>query len=276
MNVKMNSKHNTIGKGVEQRFINGGMDEYFTKQYVADFYSSIVFERYGDGFVYIDPTAGAGAFLKVIPNSFGFDIKPASPTVKKCDVFDNTFTKNTIIIGNPPFGFGSNMAVKVFNHVANFGVTAIAFILPKTFQKVSVQNRLNRNYHLVFEHEVVANAFLAEETIINVPTIFQIWEYRKSLRRIYPQTDCKWIEFVDKRDADIAIRRVGGRAGQVLDGLNHTESSTYFVKVKHEKVYCALKLIDLSVVEKTSGVKSISRFELCFELNKIMEVLIEC
>jgi len=257
----------------KERALNGGNDKYYTKQYIADYLSHIIYDRYGEA-KYIEPTAGNGSFLKVLPNIVGYDLIPERGDIIQCDVFNNTFTNSDIIVGNPPFGVNSSLAIKIFNHIASSKVKAICFVLPKTFKKVGIHNKLNLNYHLVFEQDIIDNAFLVDGINKDVPCVFQIWEYKDRQREIVDNVVCKWIEFTTKDNATIAIRRAGGKAGQLLDGVEHSKASTYFIKEKHPLVRKAIQLIDLSVVSHTAGVKSISKNELCRELNKVMEVLV--
>ncbi len=267
------SKHNTIGKGEAERAVNGGDDKFYTKQFIADYYSNIVLSRYGTKIHYIEPTAGNGSFMNIFPVITGYDLKPERDDIITCDVFNNIFDTNQVIIGNPPFGMNASLAQAIFNHIASFNVKAICFIVPKTFKKVSMQNKLALNYHLVFEQDLIDNAFTVEGRDKDVPCVFQIWEYRKKERIKIPTANCKYIEFTTKDKATVAVRRAGGKAGQILEGLNHSEVSTYFIKVKDPTVLNVLRVIDLTVVNNTAGVKSISKHELCFEVNKIMEKL---
>ena len=268
----MSVKHNTIGKGEKQRAVNGGNDAYFTKQHIADYYSHIVLEKYGE-VDYIEPCAGAGAFMSVLPDVTGFDLIPKRDDIVEMDVFNNTFTKEQVIVSNPPFGMSASLAMKIFNHIASFEVKAICFIVPKSFKKNSTKNKLDSHYHLTFEQDVIDNAFTVEGVNKNVPCVFQIWEYKKTERKKVINEKCKWFDYVTKENANISVRRVGGKAGQILDGIDHSDTTTYFIKTKHKMVKKALQLINLSVVNNTAGVRSISKSELCYEVNKIMEIL---
>jgi len=269
------SKHNTIGKGKSERAVNGGLDKYFTKKYIADYYANIVLERYGKDTQYIEPTAGNGAFLGILPKCRAYDLLSDNPIVEQANVFDLHFNNTDVIIGNPPFGMNASIAQKIFNHIADFNVKAICFILPKTFKKTSMHNKLHLNYHLVFEQDLINKAFSVEGADYNVPCVFQIWEYKAKARVVksLPKTD--WITFTTKDNADIAIRRAGGKAGQILEGIEHSESSTYFIKLNHRSALTALRFMNLAVVDFTAGVRSISKTELINEFNKAMEILIE-
>lgn len=94
----------------------------------------------------VEPSAGNGAFSNLISNCTALDIEPENEKIIKQDFF--TFIpkqSNVLVIGNPPFGEQSTLAIKFFNHAAEFAST-IAFILPKSFRKVSVQNKLNLSF----------------------------------------------------------------------------------------------------------------------------------
>jgi len=61
--------------------------------------------------------------------------------------------KKYLIIGNPPFGRSSSIAIKFFNKAALFS-DCIAFILPRTFKRVSIQNRLDLNFSLIYTKDL--------------------------------------------------------------------------------------------------------------------------
>jgi hypothetical protein len=270
------SKHSTIKKGSKQRNSNGGLDQYYTRQYIADFVSNIVKDRYGIEQLYLEPSAGTGSFMQgILPNIIGFDLEPKAEGIIKKNFFKLQKLKDeVVVIGNPPFGTSSNLAIKFFNHSANeLEAKAIAFILPMTFKKRSVQNKLSMDYGLVSETVLPTNSFIVDGSFKNVPCVFQIWERLKIPRK--PDTlikASKWISFTTKdKPYDVAIRRAGSRAGQIVN--NGASASTYFLKVESDIVIKALQLMDISEVNYTAGIRSISKPELCTALNKVMEVL---
>jgi len=263
-------KYNTIGKGSIERGVNGGNDKYYTKQFIADYYSNVILERFGNGVKYIEPTAGDGAFMNILPNIIGYDLKPERDDIIQMDIFKNTnFDKNSVVVGNPPFGMSASFAQKIFNYLAGFEVKGICFIVPKTFKKVSLQNKLSCEYSVTFEQDVMSNAFTVDGINKDVPCVFQIWERRK--RKIIEDEPCEWLDF--KNTPNVCVRRVGGKAGKVLIGMNHNTNTTYFIHAKNEKVIKALKLMSLKDIDNTAGVRSISMQEICKEVNKVMEVL---
>ena len=67
--------------------------------------------------------------------------------------------------------------------------------------------------------------------------------------------------------AHFGLRRVGGRAGQVLPGTNHTPSTTYFIRCIKPGIREVLETLDLSYIrDQTAGVRSVSKQEIAIKL----------
>lgn len=109
------------------------------------------------------------------------------------------------------------MTIQFFNHAAKFANT-IAFILPRSFRKISIKNKLDLSFWLTKEIEVQKNSFLLQGQEYDVPCIFQVWKKRKEKREkiIFPMRS-EYFSFVKtKEDADFRIQRVGGNAGKAF------------------------------------------------------------
>lgn len=219
----------------------------------------------------IEPSAGAGAFSSQISNCLAYDISPQQESIKEQDFFHLDFTpflnKKVLIIGNPPFGQQATLAIKFFNQAAKFADT-IAFILPKSFKKNSIQNKLDLNFHLIAEKPLDNCIFeLPNKQSIMVPCVFQIWEKMIQPReKIKKKTTTSLFIFTTKDLADFRIQRVGGNAGKASTNLNVAVSSNYFVKntsnFSNEEL---IKIINESVfpsIEDTVGPKSLPKGEL--------------
>ena len=263
------------------RAVVGGLDTYYTKPEIAEIcvrqLAAVCNLR---GKHIIEPSAGEGGFLPYL-NSLGssltaFDIEPQGEGIEQQDflTFDG-WHPGTVVVGNPPFGFASKTAVKFFNHAAG-GAEAIGFILPKTFNKVSVVNSLNPYFHRLSNDDLPRNSFvLPDGTNCNVPTCFQVWERRsrrRYTRRIPDVTAI--IRYVARQaDADISVRRVGWRAGQLLpDGITYSPSTTYFIK----SLTCLQTLIEAwqqinwhPIRTATVGVRSVAKSEIALQLGRI-------
>ena len=128
------------------------LDQFYTKPEVAELCCNLMdFSKYNK---ILEPSAGTGVFLELLPEDkrIGIDLEPKHPEITKQDFFLYKGTED-LVIGNPPFGRVSSLAIKFFNHAATFADT-IAFIIPRTFRRVSVQNKLNLHFHLVEDIEL--------------------------------------------------------------------------------------------------------------------------
>ena len=179
----------------------------------------------------VEPSAGNGSFLNQIPsnNKIGIDILPEQSNIIKQDFFDYSPPSNKtniLVIGNPPFGRVSSLAIKFFNHSAKWA-NVIAFIIPRTFRKISVQNKLDNMFHLVYDEEIPNNPCCFSPQMM-VKCCFQIWEKKETERPFIdlPTTHTDW-EFlklgpIDTNgqptpplNADFAMRAYGGNIGEI-------------------------------------------------------------
>lgn len=260
-------------------------DQYYTDPYIAD----KVFKKTNELFpnfqgVYLEPCMGTGAFFNLFPENrrIGLDLEPKCEGVgayKEPTDFLKwspvTFD-NMICISNPPFGFASSLAVRFFNRLSSFPqIKAISFIVPKTFRKKSVQNRLDSSMHLIHEEDLPKNSFILEGKPYDVPTIFQVWEkrsYKRKKTKLYLTSP--HFEFSTEDDFDFAVRRVGGRAGELIELPPFSKSSTYFLKAKGNKddLLEAIQKMNLRWIRnQSSGVRSISKPELIKEIEKLLK-----
>ncbi|MFC4194761.1 SAM-dependent methyltransferase [Novosphingobium lubricantis] len=194
-----------------------------------------VVKRYGYNlYQMLEPSAGTGAFFGLMPpGSIGVDIAPKGPGIVEADFLERRVESGRPVatIGNPPFGINSSMAIRFFNHAATMS-DIIAFILPRTFRKRSLQNRLNDNFHLVHEQDVPADAFLFMGKTYNVPAVFQIWERRDVARAPHViETSHPDFAFTTPDQADFAIQRVGANAGRIHHDFERSANAHYFVQV---------------------------------------------
>ena len=119
------------------------------------------------------------------------------------------------------------------NKAMSFDVGGVCFSLPRTFEKVLFENKIDLRYSCVYKEPVPKNSFILEGKEYDVPCVFQIWEKQQHKRTPIIVDENKYFTLTTKQDATHAIRRVGGKSGCVLEGLDHSESSTYFVKMEN-------------------------------------------
>jgi len=136
----------------------------------------------------IEPSAGNGSFFHQIPveSKIGIDIEPQSPDIQKGDYLEYSPPTHAeiLVIGNPPFGKVSSKAIQFFNHSATYA-NCIAFIVPRTFRKQSVQSRLNLSFHLIHDEDIREKP-CAFHPPMNAKCCFQIWVRKSEQREVVP------------------------------------------------------------------------------------------
>jgi len=249
------------------------LDQFFTRRDVAaDCMSRLLAwtsSRPVD-WLWIEPSAGGGAFLDAMPRPrIGIDVSSVHPEVIKADFLrwhPGETRRQIAVVGNPPFGKNASLARAFVNHAATFA-DVVALIVPRTFEKPAFINKLDRRLHLVGQHAVDDNAFEFDGEPYSVPTVFQIWERRKTLReltaRVMHHPD---FSFVPASDAHFAFQRVGARAGLAsVEGLRKSPQSHYFLKARedHRVLLERLRAIDWTPIKtRTAGNPSIGKGEL--------------
>lgn len=223
-----------------------GLDKFYTIPLYAKRCIDKVFEIYNINSwdLIIEPSAGNGSFLNQIQsnNKIGLDISPENESVIKQDFFEYnppTNKPNILVIGNPPFGKVSSLAIKFFNYAAKWA-NVIAFIIPRTFKRTSVQNRLDDMFHLVYDEEV-SNKPCCFSPPMMVKCCFQIWE-KKTIKRPYVELPTKHSDWMflpfgandetgqptPPTGADMAMRAYGGKIGEIkINGLNELRPKSW-------------------------------------------------
>mgnify|MGYP001285504831 CR=1 FL=1 len=230
ISFKLDLKDNSIKKVRKE-----GLDKFYTNNNISEKCLKTIEKIYewSKWELVIEPSAGNGSFLKKIPinKKIGIDILPDDDDIIKQDFLtyypDNNI-KKILIVGNPPFGKGSSLAIKFFNHAAKWG-NVIAFIIPRTFRRISIQNKLNINFHLILDDDIPINPCSFTPNMM-VKCCFQIWEKKENKReKVKLETkhkDWKFIGFGPKdekgqptppTDVDFAIRAYGGKCGEIID-----------------------------------------------------------
>ena len=269
-------------KGLQRNTI----DKYYTKDIVVNnclCYLTKYLEITRDDLI-IEPSAGNGSFINGIKslgsNFIFYDILPNHDEITKQDflLYDwqniNNKYRKIHIIGNPPFGRQSSLAIKFIKKSCEFA-DSVSFILAKSFKKNSLKRAFPLDFHLMFEIDLPEKSFLVEGVEHDVPCIFQVWKKlnynRDSIKKIEPYG----FIFVDKtQNPDISFRRVGVNAGKIdINILDKSSQSHYFIKFTNGK--CIIENINkLSTINyyfnNTVGPKSISKQELIIQFNPLL------
>lgn len=238
----------------------------------------------------IEPSAGAGAFIEPIRATFPnkihvfYDIEPDHPNITQQDFLTSTPIHNSLVLGNPPFGRKLATANKFIKHATKFA-RIIAFILPKSFKKQSVQKTaFSSNFHLVGELDLPYESFLVDDEPHDVPCVFQIWVKKDTIREIPQRQIPIGFKFVKQGSTEdeihLAFRRIGVNAGKVWDQDFDSKSnqSHYFIELNDPQIKDQIfqRLNDYRYpFDNTVGPKSISKQELTPILNQIIHEILD-
>lgn len=250
------------------------LDQFYTNpEYAKTFLSTIAdtidLKKYDH---VLEPSAGTGSFYNLLDKKkrIGLDLEPKAAGIVKTDFFEWTppAGKRIVTVGNPPFGKNAGLAVKFFNRAAEFS-DVIAFVIPRTFRKASIINRLDKNFHCIYDETVPDNSFIFNGNAYDVPCAAQIWQREKNPRDRIITFKLEQIshifELVDPADSDFAIQRVGGRAGLIRtkDRANFSAESHYFIRAHDPRVLSVFEKVNFDTVKfNTAGNPSVSPSEL--------------
>jgi predicted RNA methylase len=265
-------------------------EQYYTKTNISKkcIDKVVSYLNFNEKYLFIEPSAGNGSFSNQFPENvekIALDLDPKEKSITKQDFLlwtvPEKLNKTTIVIGNPPFGRQSCLAKKFIKKSCLFA-DIIAFILPRSFVKSSMNKCFDNHFHCILSENLENDSFIVNSVSYDVPCVFQIWKkelyIRQEQQKIIPENFCykKNTELFD-----FVVRRVGGNAGKsFLNTVNIKEfnkNSNYFIKLNEglnsfniEKI---VKKINNHVFPEnnTVGPKSISKPELNLVLNNIIE-----
>ena len=229
--------------------------------------------------IIIEPAGGTGSFIKAASSAgvtqfLSFDIEPKHENVSRGNFLDEDLTAiDAVTISNPPFGRNNSLSIPFFNKAANHS-EFICFIVPRSWRKWSVINRLDRRFHLIADHDIQidyeddAGEKLSVKN--NLATCFQIWQRKDTLRPLYSVSDKGIIEKTDSKNADVALTIFGFSCGKVMTEFERKPNSTkMFLKLKHPEALKALQTVDFSKFYKnTAYTQALSLPEINYLLNE--------
>lgn len=257
-------------------------DKFYTKEkIVKQCLATLPSDKTFD--LWVEPSAGAGAFLFNLPEPrIGLDIAPDHDEIINQDFLQWRFPENKSIavVGNPPFGRQCSLALKFFKRSSLFA-DLIAFILPRTFKKVSIQNKLSTKWDLQYELDLPATSF----ELINdygsiknysVSCVWQIWERipdggrRKKIKIEQNHSDWEW---TTKDKAKFCMRRTGGSAGKMYKDFDkYAVEGNYFINCSDEVYEKLDSLYDKfqKVAYDTVSNPSLSKGEIVYLYKKLL------
>lgn len=175
-----------IGKEINYTELSAkDKDQFFTNNETA----KVCFEIFNNKLIelgvdlneytYVEPSAGNGSFYNLFPEDrrIGLDIESQLSEVIIQDylTWQPAESGKYLVVGNPPFGLRSNLALRFLNH-SNYA-DFVGFILPQIFEsdgKGSTKSRVE-GLNLIHSEKVNPHFIFPDGKSVNVNVIFQIW-----------------------------------------------------------------------------------------------------
>jgi len=258
-----------------------GKEQYYTPKPLALELVSQIEKVLGSlaGKTILEPAGGTGAFIEAVQavgvsEVISFDIEPLHELVTVGDFLAQEIKEsNLITISNPPFGRNNSLSIPFFNHAAKVS-DAICFIVPRSWRKWSVTNRLDLGFELALDLDIEIDYVDADGTPLSnknhLATCFQIWKKANVSRSLVRVTDKGIIEKVSPEQADVSLTIFGYGCGKVKTEFEPIANTTQmFLKLKHPQALAALESVDYSKFFKnTAYTEALSLPEINYLLNE--------
>lgn len=258
-----------------------GKEQYYTPRALAHELVLKIEEILGPlaGKTILEPAGGSGAFIEATANRkvarvISFDIEPLHEMVTQGNFLEQEIReKHLITISNPPFGRNNSLSIPFFNRAAEIS-DAICFIVPRSWRKWSVTNRLDLQFELVLDLDLDIDYVDAENSPLstknNLATCFQIWRKSKTQRKQVRVMDKGIIEKVTPELADVSLTIFGYGCGKVKTSFEPVANTTQmFLKLHHPGALAALERVDYARFYKnTAYTEALSLPEIHYLLNE--------
>ncbi|MCU1675361.1 MAG: hypothetical protein JWM93_119 [Frankiales bacterium] len=267
-----------------------GREQYFTDAALAqrciDFTDELVgLDRFP---VIVEPSAGTGAFYDLLPagRRVGIDIEPTHDDVVEADFlsWDPPVDRPVLTIGNPPFGQRGSLAVAFVKAACDFS-DVVAFILPRSFNKYTFQDRVPARFHLLGSFD--CDDFHGPDGMPQpVKSVFQVWEKRDDLRprtvlrATHPDFDMRHCH-LSRASAEqlerlrtsypFAVAQVGVNFAP-RDSADVTRGSHWFIKPNAPRVREHFERLDFAFLDTMNTAhKSLSKRDIVAAYEAILE-----
>lgn len=261
-----------------------GKEQYYTPKETAQEVFKNLKELVPDlsSRTFIEPAGGTGAFINAaiesgIKEIISYDIEPHHPKVLAGDfLLQNLEAVDAITVTNPPFGRNNSLSVPFFNHAAK-NSEYIVFVVPRSWRKWTVQNKLDRRFELLRDDDLDIN-YVDVNGVHgykknNLRTCIQYWRRSPDkLRQIYAVHDMGIVKKCKFDEADVSLTIFGYGCGTVKTDFPKKPNTTQmFLKLNHPKALEALTNVDFSrFFNHTAYTEALSIVEINYLLNEFI------
>lgn len=260
-----------------------GKEQYYTPPATAAAIVSRLVSQvsFANDRTWIEPAGGTGSFIEAaralgVASIVSYDIEPHHPDVKRGNFLKQKLKiTGAIAVGNPPFGRNNALSVPFFNACAKH-CDAICFIVPKSWRKWSVINRLDQSFHLIDDYDLQVNyddiqgSELSERFWLN--TVVQTWERREDRRGKISVEDRGVVKRSTPQIADVSLTIFGFSCGVLKTDFPRKPNTTQiFLTLHHPRALEALQNIDFSrFSQNTAYTAALSIQEINYLLNEYL------
>ena len=141
-----------------------------------------------------------------------------------------------VVIGNPPYGSGGNLAIKFLNKGGDLS-DEVKYVLPLSVRKASSLNKIRLDLLCVSDIQLPDSTFPGGIRGVN-----QTWvnasQRRKKVETFTTHPDFDFLHYKDRFQADCMIGAVGaGPSGRIkLKEFCHYQPKHYFLKVRTPEI----------------------------------------
>lgn len=167
------------------------LDKFYTRPHVAAFCTAVLKALVPNDAVFIEPSAGAGAFIDAVATTgskiVGLDIEPERADIVQHDFLKRGIFKklalkpadrrNLVVIGNPPFGVRSSLVTQFINRALDMGDT-VGFIVGIGMGYHRAQAMVRPDARLIVDVELPKYGYTFDGKPYGVVTRFQVWTIR--------------------------------------------------------------------------------------------------
>lgn len=259
-----------------------GKEQYYTPLETADYCFNLMLSKINcSDRTWLEPGGGGrGAFIEAmikggIPkrNIVSYDIEPKHPLIEATEDFlkeDISHLSNCITLSNPPFGRNNKLSIPFFNKCAVVS-EYIGFIVPKSWRKWSVLNRLDTRFHLIHDEELCIDYInYGQGNRGKLNTIFQIYLRKGIPRKIVKVEDRGYVVKTTPEKADVSLTIFGRGCGTISTSFPRQKNTTkMFLKVSSSEVMNALNTLDYArFYNNVAFVEALSIQEINYLLNE--------
>jgi predicted RNA methylase len=258
-----------------------GLEQFYTPTNAAKELTRFLIETVGvdTNVEWIEPAAGTGNFMKAMKDAgvskiTAYDIEPYNAGIVKADFLKQQLVTAKVSLTNPPFGRNNSLSIPFFNKLAS-SCDVIAFIVPRSWRKWSVVNRLDRNFVKIVDYDLKLNYVdgngtrLTKSTSLN--TVFQVWVRSDKQRALAPSVTPKsHFKTVKPTSATASLTQFGRGCGSVKTTFDKVPNTTQMFIDATPQVIKKLQSLDLSpFYTQTAYIEALSKVEINYALSEL-------